>query len=80
MMSRMNFNFRSMFSAADMRRSRKFSRGRGGSSFGPWGILQFYHFKTHTLGNRGGGGGGVRTPLDPGMTDVLLKHFQSRVG
>ena len=66
-----------------MRRSRKFSRGRGVgvSSFGPRGIRQFYHFKTHTLGNRGGGGPDSRSPtLDPCMADVLLKHFQSPVG
>ena len=55
-------------------------RGGKGSSFGPRGIRQFYHFKTHTLGNRGGGPDPRSPPLDPRMADELLKHFQSPVG
>ena len=70
-----NFNFRSMFSAADMRRSRKFSRGGGG---GRGGGLALDHGGSDSLP--------FQNPypnpptLDPCMADVLLKHFQSPVG
>ena len=65
-----------MFSAADMRRSRKFTRGVGGSTFGSVAARLLCMFKRQQF---------KRPPvpppsLDPRMADVLLKHFQSPVG
>ena len=78
MMSRI-FNFRSMFSAADMRRSRKFSRGvvvvGGGSTFGTVAARLLCMFKRQQFKRPP-----PPPPLDPRMADVLLKHFQSPVG
>ena len=72
-----NFNFRSMFSAADMRRSRKFSRGVGGGRGLPLDVAArlLCMFKRQQFKRPP-----VPPPLDPRIADVLLKHFQSPVG
>ena len=66
-----------MFSAADMRRSRKFSRGGGeGLVLDHGGSDSFTISKPIPWEIGGGGGGGPdprSPPLDPRMADVLLK-------